>query len=1081
MNRRLWTWLGFVAVCLAVAANTRYTADMSAFLPARPDAAQQLLVDQLRHGPVARLLLAGIEVGAPGDPEAVRLRGRLSRGLAARLRLDPAFASVDNGTIQAGRADQALLFRYRYLVGDAVDAGRFEADGLQAAIGDSIAMLGSAMGFAFKDLLVRDPGGEVLRLVDRLEPPDAPALADGVWTSADRRRALLLIQLKEDGTALDAQQAALATLQRAFAAAREDAGPAARGATLVVTGAARFAVESRDRIRADVERLSGIGALLIVLLLGTVYRSPKLLALGLLPVATGALASIAAVSLVFGEVHGITLGFGVALIGEAIDYAIYVFLQGRQPRLWRTLRLGVLTSLIGFSALLFSGFPGLAQLGLFAITGILTASVVTWALLGPMFPTAPVALPARALDGLQRLAGQVRRLGWLPAAAASAAAVVLALSTIGASRPLWQADLAALSPVGEAAKALDASLRTDLRAPDLRHVVAVSAADPQQALAGARRAAEKLQPLLDSGVLAGYDSPTRWLPDEATQLRRRAALPDEPALRRLVTDATRGTALAAGRLEPFIADVLAARTLPPLQPGDLAGTALGLGLGALLIPGPGRSTAILPLRAPESGSGALAIDVDAVRSALGSDADLHLIDIKGETDRLYGDYLDEAIGLSLAGVALIVLMIALLQSRGPGGARQLLTRLGRVVLPIGAALLCVVAGLAVAGVPLTLLHLVGLLLTVAVGSNYALFFVTDDEDSRLLASLALANLTTLIGFGILGFASVPVLSAVGQTVGPGAALCLLFAAAMRPAPAARWRPSRLIRASMALHLIVLAGSAGALIHWAATGAMLPAAAAVLAGGAVLLLANHAVLTGAGLLPRSAVLGPNLRRLPAAAAELGQVAITIDDGPDPEITPRVLDCLRSRGARATFFLIAERAERQPALVRQIVAEGHEVENHTDRHRHGFSFGGTAAMRQEIARAQWRLCRLTGRPPAYFRAPAGLRNPLLDPVLSELGLSLASWTRRGFDTVERDPARVLARLIGADGSRLSAGDILLLHDGNAARGPDGTPVILSVLPRLLDACAARGLTAVTLQAAAGADRGRPTACRQSPEPR
>ena len=169
-----------------------------------------------------------------------------------------------------------------------------------------------------------------------------------------------------------------------------------------MTGAARFAVESRNRIRGDVERLSAIGTVLILLLLGFIYRSPRLLLLGIVPVATGALASISAVSLAFGHVHGITLGFGIALIGEAIDYAIYIFIQGNHARLWRTIRLGVLTSLIGFSTLLFSGFPGLAQLGLFAVTGVLTASVVTWGLLGPMFVARLGAGAAAARSGAAR-------------------------------------------------------------------------------------------------------------------------------------------------------------------------------------------------------------------------------------------------------------------------------------------------------------------------------------------------------------------------------------------------------------------------------------------------------------------------------------------------------------------------------------------------------------------------------------------------------------------------------------------------------------------------------------------------------
>ena len=758
-------WLAFVLACSAVVATTRFTADMSAFLPAAPTAAQQLLVDQLRHGPVARLLLLALE----GPPETAGERARLSQELVERLRDAPGFASVTNGATPPDSGDQALLFEHRYLLGDAVEAGRFTPAGLREAIGHSLQELSSPLGMALKELLPRDPTGETLRLVERLEPAAMPDSADGAWSSADRTRALILVQLQEDGTELDAQQAALATVEGEFGVLRESLGSTAR---LQITGAARFAVESRSRIQADVERLSAIGTLLIVLLLGLVYRSPRLLLLGLVPVATGALASISAVSLVFGHVHGITLGFGIALIGEAIDYAIYVFIQGNHQRLWRTVRLGVLTSLIGFSTLLFSGFPGLAQLGLFAVTGVLTASVVTWGLLGPMFVHTSVPVPAWLARGLPALIERLRRLRWLPAAAA-AAAVAVAL-VVATQRPLQAPSLEALSPVSEASKSLDASLRSDLKAPDMRYVVAVTTAgDPDQALAGAHRAAQLLLPLVDKGILGGFESPSRLLPDIETQRRRQAGLPDRQTLQRLVAEATAGMPLRAERLEPFIDDVERARGRAPLGIADLAGTALGLGVDSMMVSGAGRSTAIIALRAPDDGPDSQVIDAAAVRLALGAfrgPGEVHLIDIKHETDSLYASYMKEAIALSLVGMALILLVTAV-------GTRFNRQDMLRVVLPLAAALACVVAGLALAGIGITILHLVGLLLTVAVGSNYTFFFIGEEQDTpKMLASLALANATTIIGFGILAFASVPVLNAIGMTVGPGALLCLTFAA-----------------------------------------------------------------------------------------------------------------------------------------------------------------------------------------------------------------------------------------------------------------------------------------------------------------
>jgi peptidoglycan/xylan/chitin deacetylase (PgdA/CDA1 family) len=225
--------------------------------------------------------------------------------------------------------------------------------------------------------------------------------------------------------------------------------------------------------------------------------------------------------------------------------------------------------------------------------------------------------------------------------------------------------------------------------------------------------------------------------------------------------------------------------------------------------------------------------------------------------------------------------------------------------------------------------------------------------------------------------------------------------------------------------------------------------------AVLVL-NHAVIVAAGLWPRSSWLGPNITRLPVAAAERGEVAITIDDGPDPEVTPAVLDVLQAAGAVATFFCIGQRAQAHPQLLREIVARGHSVQNHSFRHDHRFSLSGPAAFARELRAAQEVFERITGLRPSCFRAPAGLRNPFLAAVLQRLGLHLVSWTRRGYDTRERDACCVLERLT----RDLAAGDILLLHDGHVARSAAGVPVVLEVLPALLQRLREAGLKPVTL---------------------
>ncbi len=269
--------------------------------------------------------------------------------------------------------------------------------------------------------------------------------------------------------------------------------------------------------------------------------------------------------------------------------------------------------------------------------------------------------------------------------------------------------------------------------------------------------------------------------------------------------------------------------------------------------------------------------------------------------------------------------------------------------------------------------------------------------------------------------------------------------AQQPAPGAGWRPAPLLAASVILHPLALGAVFVQPTLWP--------------WSLVLLAADHLVLAGAGLWPRSKLLGPNHTRLPHTAVARREVALTIDDGPDPQVTPAVLDVLDAHNAKATFFCIGERAGAHPDLCRDIVRRGHAVENHSHHHRHSFSLSGPGGFVRELETAQATLAGITGQAPTFFRAPAGLRNPFLDPVLSRLGLQLASWTRRGFDTRERDPMKVLHRLRYG----MRAGDILLLHDGHAARTASGQPAILEVLPVLLDSIASAGLRPVTLRQA------------------
>ena len=792
MTRAGWTatllFALLAALAAALAVRARYTADLSAFLPRAPTEGQRLLTEALRAGFASRLIMVAIEGGDAGT------RARIAGELARRLRSSPAFVEVSDGEPEGFARGAEFLLRHRYQLSDTVTPARFTVEGLRSAIGDNLDRLASPEGLLAKPLFTSDPTGETLHILDGLDAPRI-ATVDGVWSSRDGRRALLIAQTAAAGSDTDGQEDACAAVRSAFAAA--SAPLAAARLTLRLSGPGVFAVRSRTLIRGQVIRLSIVSALLIAALLLAAYRSVTALLLTFVPVASGALAGVAAVALGFGVVHGITLGFGVTLIGEAVDYAIYLFIQSgrREPAggaaeadgdewrrgLWPTIRLGMLTSVCGFAVLVPSSFQGLAQLGLYSIAGLAAAALVTRYVLPEWRPR---ILRTRDLTALgTALAGALQRLRSLRIALL-ALALLAGIVLFEHRATLFSRELYDLSPVPAADQETDAALRADLGAPDPRYLIAISSSDTDAALGTAEAVSAHLKALRDAGVIGGFESPTRYLPSAATERARQSSLPPPAELAARLDQALAGLPVKAARLAAFLEDVEKARAAPPLTAHELSGTPFGTALDALLAVTPRATTAFLPVSSPDGGdfSGAAIRALrTAAAAASGAAVSARLLDLKAEADDLYSHYLTQAVLLALVGLGAILALLAV--TRSP-------VRALRIVAPLVLAVLVVTAALAAAGERLGILHVVGMLLIVAVGSNYALFFdrlaaSAQADLPRTLASLAIANLATVIGFGVLAFSSVPVLAALGRTTAPGALLALLFAALLAPRAAFR--------------------------------------------------------------------------------------------------------------------------------------------------------------------------------------------------------------------------------------------------------------------------------------------------------
>ncbi len=779
--RRSWLpaglCLALALFCAVIAARSPYRTDMADFLPHAHSLAQKALDAQVSSGGASRILLLQI-TGAPAPTLAA-----LSRSLSDRVRRDPAIVDVLNGDGEAMAGMRSFVWRNRFLLSANVRPQSFTAAGLHIALDHDLALLSSPFGAAAAQSLPADPTGLALSLAQRLAGGGGhgPLTEDGAWLSPDGKAALLLLRTRAPGFDIDAQAHALHVIDRDFAAARGSMSGAG-GARLQATGPGVFAVDTRDITRRDVTRLSILASAGAILFLLIAYRSPRVLLLGLLPVACGALAATAAVSLAFGFVHAITLGFGVTLIGEAMDYSIYLLTQtlrgddaGRTlARIWPTLRLGALTSIAGFCTMLLSDFTGFAQLGLFSVAGLIAAAGVTRFVLPALVPAGFFARGADGIGAPLRLLLRGQQQVRVLLAVLVAASLVALLTHRGS---MWDDNLLNLSPLPAAAQALDQRLSRELGIPGTRYFVAYHAEGLQNALTISEQLQSVLEPLVQQKALAGYDLPSLVLPSERTQAARRAALPDAATLRANLAAATADTPFRIGSFGPFLEDVAKARAAPLMTPASLP-PPLSLRLQSMVMP-EGRGWLVL---APLHG----VADPALLRTRLAAEAprDVVFIDLNQQSAALLHTFQHEAVMLAVVGsIAVLLLLCAGLRS---------LRRVMAVAGPVAAAVTLTAAALTLDG-KLSIFMVAGFLLIVALGSNYCLFFAARRRDEpeawrRALASIMLANLCTVAAYGLLSLSRLPVLHDIGMTVAIGTFLCLVCGAAFSAPPDGRPAP-----------------------------------------------------------------------------------------------------------------------------------------------------------------------------------------------------------------------------------------------------------------------------------------------------
>jgi predicted exporter len=751
-------WLGALLITGAwIQKNLIIGADLRLFLPTPETNVERLLLEQIGEGPASRLLLLAIDGGNATD------LAQTSKALAAAIEKDARFRWVANGDSSREEFPDEWL-PYRYLLSPGLDNRILDELYLSEQIKARLRDLSSPAAGAVESVLTRDPTLEIVTLLDAWQPTTQPRLFDDVWFASTRDQALLAVQTKAAGFDPSAQREAVDALQSHFEAVRSQ-----QTLRLTVSGPGAFSTLMQQRIEDEAQWLSGAATIGTLLLILFAYRSVPLLFLGALPLISAALAGLAAVTLLSGTVHGITLAFGFTLIGVAQDYPMHLFShqhRGLDPHanarmLWPTLATGVASTCIAYISFLFSGVRGLAELAIFTVTGLAIAGLTTRYGLPPLIPEN--MRDAGAAEWLGRTWDRIASLpnsGFLVSVAAAASLTVLLLSP----GPFWQENLSELTPVPRDLINQDTALRKELGAPDVRHLIAIDGATAEDVLRRSERVGNNLEGLIASDGLAAYDHPARYLPSVATQERRRSALPEEKELRRSLDAATDGTPFRPGIFAPFLQDVEKARNLRALTADDLAGTALQSRLESLLLQRDGGWTALITLTG--------LTDPDQLHRTIGKDPAVTILDLKQASESFVARHRHHVlVSLAIASVLLALVVTYAVRS---------LQRTRRILTPLIITTLLVVSILHGSGVTLTPFHLIALVLTAGLGLDYSLFFDSASQDPaaqrRTLHAVIVCASSTLLVFTILATSSIPVLRAIGLTVALG--VCCNFILAL---------------------------------------------------------------------------------------------------------------------------------------------------------------------------------------------------------------------------------------------------------------------------------------------------------------
>ncbi|MDH5599843.1 MAG: MMPL family transporter [Gammaproteobacteria bacterium] len=753
------TWLSFLLASLVyLFSSLHVVSDISQFMPDdHKNKDVQLLLDELQQGSTARLLIIRLS----GD-DTLKLAS-ISKQLRATLEKNTHIGLVHNGQKvlnlqQLINNEYKLLFNYRYLLSENT---AFTKEALSASLKQRLTELRTGITL-FKNTLATDPQNHFSRFLYRLQERAKNTHLHGVWFDKDKASALLLVELNLKNFDLDHQQQALNEINHAIDPLTKN-----KNITVDISGTASMAVQTRSAIQSTTKWLSGTALILMSLLFWWSYRSAHLFFIAMLPLASAIIAALAITNIIFNQVHGIIIAFGITLLGVCIDYPVHLFshhTKSRDPQqtilsIWPTLRLGVITTALAYLAMLGTGFTGLSQLAVFAISGLIISLLVTrW------------IVPAwLRLNFNKQEHPYLKHLSILTFSAKSRlvsaiAVIAFCFLIINANlTSMWSENISDLSPVPAKAKLLDQELRHSIGAPEVNHVFLIKDHDTERLLQRTESMVTRLNVLKQNKQVNNIFSVTDFIPSKQTQRLYQQQLPQRNELVTNLNTVTASLPFKKYFFTPFIDDVSASKDLNPISVAEFYETPLAKHIQQDLFFKENNWISIVRLSGVH--------DEAALLSWIDTEASIkpHYLNLRQATSSLMSDYQQTALSRLLLGSLIIGLILLMVRP---------LKRMGIILLPVVLAVLLSISIQVLLGTQLNLFHILALLLIVGIGLDYSLFFDrkwTSLEDyQHRLHGIFISASSTLITFGILGFSDIPVLAALGQTVSYGVLGCFVL-------------------------------------------------------------------------------------------------------------------------------------------------------------------------------------------------------------------------------------------------------------------------------------------------------------------